>query len=217
VILPDLPGHGFSEPPTVHTRAAFHDALFDALDAVVTEPVVVFGNSLGGYAALRFALERPTRVSALFLASPAGAAMSGEEIAALRRLFRLTSQADAVAFVDRLLARRRWIRRPMAWGLRHQFNRPEVEAVLELAAQEHFLTPEELARLTIPVLLSWGREDRILPPQSLEFFRRHLPRHSRIEEPEGFGHSPFLDAPGRFAERLVRFGQELGLEPAAQH
>lgn len=209
IILPDLPGHGFSDLPLRLEADGFHDATFEALDRVVAEPAVFFGNSLGGYAAIRYAAARPYRVRGLFLASPAGASMTEDEFEALRALFRLRHHGDALAFIDRLLARPGWSRHLLAWGIRRQFRRPEVEAVLRVAAAEHLLTPEELARLEMPTVLWWGRHERILPARSLEFFKAHLPAHARVEEPEGFGHSPFLDDPLALVRRLADFGDEV--------
>lgn len=209
IILPDLPGHGFSDFPRSPGAGGFHDATFQALDQLVGEPAVFFGNSLGGYAAIRYAAARPYRVRGLFLASPAGAAMTDAELEALRALFRLRGHRDALAFIDRLLARPGWTRHVLAWGIERQFRRPEVDAVLRIAAAEHLLTPGELARLEMPTVLWWGRHERILPARNLEFFRAHLPAHARVEEPEGFGHSPFLDDPHALARRLSAFGDEV--------
>lgn len=209
IILPDLPGHGFSELPRRPGPAGFHDATFEALDQIVEAPAVFFGNSLGGYAAIRYAVARPERVRGLFVASPAGAEMTGEELEALRALFRLRGHRDALAFIDRLLARPGWARHVLAWGIRRQFKRPEVEIVLRVAAAEQLLTPEDLARLEMPTVLWWGRHERILPARNLEFFRAHLPAHARVEEPEGFGHSPFLDDPQAVVRRLAAFGDEV--------
>jgi hypothetical protein len=44
----------------------------------------------------------------------------------------------------------------------------------------------------------------------IEFFRQHLPPHARIEEPEGFGHTPFLEHPGRVASDILSFAAEVG-------
>jgi len=209
IILLDLPGHGFSDAPRLREAPGFHDATLEALDRVVGEPALVFGNSLGGYAAIRYALERPYRVAGLFLASPAGAAMTDEDLEEFRPLFRLRDHRDALAFVDKLLAKPTLVRHALAWGIRRQFRRPEVNDVLRIAATEHLLTPDDLSRLEVPTVLFWGRAERILPQRSLDFFRAHLPRHARVEEPEGFGHSPFLDDPRALADRLVRFGDEV--------
>ena len=59
--------------------------------------------------------------------------------------------------------------------------------------------------LPMPILLLWGRSDRILPREHLEFYRGSLPAHAVIEEPEGFGHSPYLDDAAALSERMARF------------
>src|SRR5215472_6877286 len=49
VVALDLPGHGWSgDPQATLTPRALFDAVDEALDAVVPEPFLLFGNSLGG-------------------------------------------------------------------------------------------------------------------------------------------------------------------------
>ena len=71
------------------------------------------------------------------------------------------------------------------------------------------LRPEELEALQVPVLLVWGQEERLLPESNLQYFRRHLPPGARIERPDGFGHSPHIDAPEALAELIVDFARSL--------
>ena len=216
LVLPDLPGHGFSSAPRPADEAALRRGVREALDAVLDAPALVFGNSLGGYAAIQYALERPERVRALMLASPAGAAMSHDELGALKALFHLTSHGQALDFIDRVLARRGPLRHAMAWGLRRQVQSAGVAAVLQAAQAPSLLTPAQLGALPHPLLLVWGKQDRVLSPAHLEFFRRHLPAHARIEEPPGFGHSPFLDDPAALARMLVTFARGLTDAPPAR-
>ena len=49
--------------------------------------------------------------------------------------------------------------------------------------------------------------NRLLPVTHLDYFVRHLPKHTVIEQPEGFGHCPHIDAPGRLAHRIVAFAR----------
>jgi len=211
VVLIDLPGHGFSDTPSRLDADSLRTGLFEALDDVTRAgPAILFGNSLGGYGAIRYALERPAQVRALMLASPGGAEMTDDELAALRATFQLGSHADALAFIDRLLASRSRARHLFAWGLRRQLRRPEVQAILSAATQAHLLTPGELGALTHPILFMWGQAERVLPSRHLDFFRAHLPSHAKWVEPAGWGHSPFLDdAPG-FARELIDFARTLG-------
>jgi pimeloyl-ACP methyl ester carboxylesterase len=79
IVLVDLPGHGESSLPSDGLDAlSLAGGLREALDRLIdpADPAVVLGTSLGGAAALAYALERPERVRALVLASPAGAPLS---------------------------------------------------------------------------------------------------------------------------------------------
>jgi len=198
LILPDLPGHGFSESPVGGMR---HDTLAvglrESLDAVLDEPAVIFGNSLGAIAAIRYARLRPERVRGLFLCSPGGAPMPAEELSRFLDLFRVESHASAVAFVDRVFGRRSTFRHVVAWGVKKRMHHPTVRGLLDAATPEGLLSGKELAELKMPVFMSWGMRDGVLPREHLDFFRDNLPSHAVVHEPAHHGHSPYLeDAPG---------------------
>ncbi len=211
IVLVDLPGHGFSDSPPTLGAVELRAGIDEVLDAVIDAATgaVLVGNSLGGYAAIRYALDRPERVRGLFLISPAGAAMTEAELTALRASFALDSHGDALAFIDRLLAKPSRIRHLYAWGVRQHFSQPEVGAVLRAAVPDVLLRADELAALKPPVVLMWGQAERILPRRQLEFFRAHLPASARIETPAGLGHSPFLDDARRLGDRIVEFYDEV--------
>lgn len=75
VVIPDTPGFGLSDAPaagwgdTARQTAAWIADVADALDA---ERINLVGCSMGGYAALNFALAHPDRVGRLILAGSAG-------------------------------------------------------------------------------------------------------------------------------------------------
>ena len=73
----DAPGHGMSTIPTQPFDA---DVIFQGvsewLNDHIEEPSILYGNSLGGGMAVRYALEAPEKVKALVLSSPAGAPMA---------------------------------------------------------------------------------------------------------------------------------------------
>jgi pimeloyl-ACP methyl ester carboxylesterase len=205
VVLPDLPGHGFSDMPEHLAGANLLEGAYEALDAIIDRPVVLSGTSLGGYVAIRYALARPQKIAGLMIAAPAGASMTAGELADFRARFELKTHKDALAFVDALFAQPAPFRHAVAWGLRKYFSLPQTRAVLEEMRVARLLTPEELSSLKMPMLVLWGGAERILPAGNLEFFKAHLPPHARIEYPQGWGHSGFLDDPKGFAEHLVQF------------
>lgn len=202
IVAPDLPGHGASPAPAGGMRGeVLQDALSEALDRVCPEPAVVFGNSLGGLAALRWAIARPDRVRALILASPAGAP---DGMTQLVDGFRFRSHRDAAAFVRRVHARPPPWTPLLAVGVRARFGRPAVRALIDGASTGDLVDPVALRGLSVPILLLWGKQERILPDSHRAFFERHLPQ-ARVERPDGWGHAPMLDAPADLAARIVAF------------
>lgn len=206
LLAPDLPGHGFSPPPEQPlTPERLFAALCELLDTWREMPLVLVGNSLGGALSLRYALAYPERVRALVLISPAGAQMSEDEWQALRDSFQLRSHRDARRFLRRLYHRVPLYMPAFASAVRSSFQSKAVMEMLASASAADLPAPEQLRALNVPTLLVWGRSERLLPPSSLAYFRRHLPAHTLIEEPEGFGHCPHIDDPGRLAQRVVEF------------
>lgn len=216
LILPDSPAHGFSATPKHIAATTLKQGLVEALDAVIDRPALVFGNSMGGVGAIHYARLRPERVAGLILCSPTGAAMTADEITRFLRTFDVNSHREALAFLDRVLARRSPLRQLVAWELKRKFRRPELRALLSSTRPEDFFEPGELEGLKPPVLLIWGQDERILPPEHLAYFRAHLPPQTRVLTPAGFGHSPYLDAPGALAEMILHFARELSPEAAAR-
>jgi pimeloyl-ACP methyl ester carboxylesterase len=179
--------------------------MLEALDATIDEPSVIFGNSMGGLAAIQYALARPERVRGLVLCSPGGAPMTPDELDRFLATFRVERHADALAFVDRLFTKRPWLRQLIAWGVRRNFQHPNMRALLASVSSADLLRPEDVRALQPPTLFIWGRTERILPPEHLSFFRENLPPHAAVDEPEHFGHSPYLEAPAAVMRRIVRF------------
>ncbi len=209
IVAPDLPGHGLSPSTFEGTPSTVVEALIDALDRVVDRPAIVFGNSLGGLVAIRYALARSSRVAGLCLVSPAGAWTDAMELRALLDLLRVDDLQAATAFLRRVLPGARWPLGMIAWAARARLSRPGVRRLLADTRPSDLLSPVELSRLSMPLMLVWGAQEQLLPPSHLAFFRRHLPGHTRHEAPASFGHAPFLDRPDQVAHLLEDFATEI--------
>jgi pimeloyl-ACP methyl ester carboxylesterase len=210
IVAPDYPGHGFSDHDGAErlTPGRLFDTVSSALDSTIHEPSIVIGNSLGGAVALQYALSRPARVQALVLVSPAGARSSDEEFRTLKAIFNVTSRAEARTFIDRLYHRPPWFASLLAHEFPETLGRRAVRELLESASNDDAPQPEALGALTMPILLVWGRSERLLPETHFEYFTRHLPPHAVVERPYGFGHCPHFDAPGALARRIVAFARK---------
>jgi pimeloyl-ACP methyl ester carboxylesterase len=209
VLLPDLPGHGLSRFTGKLEPEHIQEAVDLCMEKLVEGPAIVFATSMAGAFAVRFAYEHPDRVAGLMLCSPAGAPVSPADRLLLEETFRIDSHQDALAFVDRLFPKPHRLRHLYAWGVRKQFNRPQLQGLLERLGDTPLLRPEELSGLRMPVYLLWGGADRVLPRSHFAFYRAHLPPDTEIDTPALLGHAPFLDRADRVSERLLRFAEKV--------
>jgi pimeloyl-ACP methyl ester carboxylesterase len=215
VLAADLPGSGFSplpgDPPDILESVELLSALY-ARELPGT-PAVVVGNSLGGAMAAELAFRHPEQVRALVLSAPAGARLAQERLSALVGSFELKSWRDGRDFMRKLYHRPPLlVPELLARDMIANFASPHVRMLLALKPGAEFLDPASLAALAIPVLLLWGRSERLLPYEAIDYFRAHLPAHAVVEEVEGWGHVPHMDRPREFVARVARFVAEL---PAA--
>lgn len=210
VIAPDMPGHGYSDlPPGGLDHDSLGAGLKEGLDQIITEPAIIFGNSLGGVAAVRYATERPDRVLALVLAAPGGAPMEESELIQFVDGFMLEDHDKALDFVDKLFHRPHPLRHVLAWGVRQQFGRTGIEDLLRSVRPENLLHADELERLTMPVFVYWGEADRVLLPEHRQFFEDHLPPHAEVHRIEEYGHVPHMSHPDCLAERLLEVARRV--------
>jgi pyruvate dehydrogenase E2 component (dihydrolipoamide acetyltransferase) len=58
--------------------------------------------------------------------------------------------------------------------------------------RQHVLVADGLADLGVPLLVLWGEQDRIIPPEHA----RHVPERAEVHVLQGSGHSPHMEAAG---------------------
>lgn len=201
----DLPGHGFSVRPVHLTTRLLRAGVLEALEQVISEPVVVVGNSLGGASALGYLLARPDRVRGGVLFSPAGAPLDRTELDSIRARFRVRGHTAAVRFVDDLHGRppTRFRANVLAPILRRSLQDPLVDSWLDQVSDDDFLDPTALRAVTQPLHVVIGKQERFFPARTRDFWRDNLPVQSVFEEPDGMGHSPFLDDPPWAVGRIL--------------
>jgi pimeloyl-ACP methyl ester carboxylesterase len=214
VLAVDLPGHGFSPeycrgPTCVRGQ---YDVLLEYHRRVVGGPAFVVGNSLGGAMSVQLAAEHPELVRALGLVAPAGADVGHELIREVLEGFDVRTAEQSRALTQRLFHRPPWLMMRFADTLRGFYNTPAVRELSQDAlATGEYLKPEVLKALAMPVLFVWGESEKLLPYQSLDFFRTHLPGHARVRVVEGFGHIPHVERPDELVTELVQFADTAGL------
>ncbi|MDP9427268.1 MAG: alpha/beta fold hydrolase [Actinomycetota bacterium] len=230
VYAPDLPGSGGSARPRGddYSPASFGRFLAAFQDALGVERAAVVGNSLGGLAGLRLALDDPDRVTALVLI--AGAGLGRKVSLALRSLALPGYGGLAVAWgkrppgaVQRVLGRAALLfgsprRTPAKW-LKEQYKLARLPGFLEgqlatvraqvsLRGQREILL-DRLSSLRVPTLVIWGERDRVLPLDQAREAISRIPDGS-LELIPDCGHLPQVERPDHVAQTLVRFLSERG-------
>ena len=214
VYAPDLPGNGFSPLPEGGKGFGARRQL-EVLDAylaeVVREPVFLVGNSLGGAMVAMLAHQRPERVKALGLVSPAGAKVAAERLEALRQSLAVKGPEDAKALTKRLFHKTPVTSLLLSGDMFRMYATPSVHAVLEELGPDDCVEEDCLRCLRVPAILIWGKSERLLPYESVNYFREHLPPHAEIHEVEGFGHIPQMERPAELVRLLNGFADRAGL------
>ncbi len=231
VIAPDLPGHGSSEPGGGdYSLGSLAAVLRDLLITLGHDRATLVGHSLGGGIAMQFAYQFPELTERLVLVSSGGL---GPEVSAVLRAAALPG---ADLFIAATAGPGRIAGSALARGLASVGLRPNAD-VAEVARgyasladprrRSAFLSTlravvgtegqrvEARDRLYladgVPVLIIWGRRDRMIPVAHGEHAHEAI-AGSRLEIFDGAGHMPQLEAPGRFVAVLERFLEET--EPA---
>lgn len=220
VLAPTLPGHAGGPPAGPGVSA---ERVADVLEALMDEagfPIAhLVGNSLGGYLALLLAARG--RAASVVALAPAGGwapddpswreLLRGQVV--LHEQQRLLAPR-AVELLATPEGRRRATRRITersdhlpAELLAHQMlggARCEAESLVAAALRDGYALDAE--RITCPVRIVWGTEDRLLPwPTAAARYRTAWLPHADWVVLDGVGHCPQLDVPLETAELITGF------------
>ena len=228
VITLDLPAHGLTGavPSGEYGAEAFTQTIDAVANEVGLDTFVLGGNSMGGRATWRYALEHPQRVSAMVLVDsvPPTNWQDDSDDSESRR-------SGPVAFS---LLRQGWFRAiagaldpaPLiGQGLRAAYNDSPVvtealvdryyELIMREGTRAAILgrtnsygdidtkTPD-LSLLTQPTLVIWGAQDSVIPVSAAAAFEAALP-NVRTVIFDDLGHIPMEEDPQRTAAEVVSF------------
>lgn len=238
---------GFGQTPllgrsaTVTANAAL---VHEFIEKVIDEPVLLMGNSMGGYISILEAADHPRSVPSLVLVDPAIpgsyvrrtqpamigalAALSIPGLGAplldyrLRRLDAeiLVRQALALVCADparldaRVIEEHVKLTRERA-HLGRQNSRAFVQAFRSIGFR--LADPRfwsRIARVSAPTLIIQGSLDRVIPVAAAYELHRKRPDW-KLEIIEGVGHVPMLEAPELFLNALSAWQADKITEPAA--
>jgi pimeloyl-ACP methyl ester carboxylesterase len=225
VIAPDLPGSGKSEggPKGAYGAASIAAWIGDFVRALGIEGCLVIGNSMGGYLAMRHALEEPKAFSRLVnIHSPAFPDAKLRALAAVMRLPGVRKVTARLAMREPL----RWVHKNVHYydeSLKsleeaHAYGDPlateegarafacylaETMAARDLTAWTRRLA-ERAAPFPVPLLLLYARQDPLVAPENGPRLHAILPQ-SKLVWIESSSHFAHVDTPERVIEHVLPF------------
>ncbi|WP_316805050.1 alpha/beta hydrolase [Pedobacter nototheniae] len=164
--------------------------------------VVLIGNSLGGHVGLVFTVAHQEFVKALVLTGSSGLyenAFGGSF--PRRESYDYVKEKVAFTFYDPEIATKELVDDVF----KTVNDRSRVIRILTMAksAIRHNMA-KELSKITIPVSLIWGRNDKVTPPEVAEEFHELLP-NSELNWVDKCGHVPMMEHPEIFNAFLEKF------------
>lgn len=229
VISLDQIGHGLTgpNPSDDYSPAAFVETLDRTLAKLGVTHFALAGSSMGGAVAWHYALAHPEKVDALILVDAAGAPVA--ESTDLPIGVRV-AQTPLVRQLAEFVTPRSLIERTLREGLYNQsviddrmidrywelllYPGNRRATMLRNSRKQDVADRATLSRLHMPVLILWGKEDRLIPVAAARWFVSAMPQAQQIVYP-GIGHVPMEEAADRsaidvdtFLSRLARPSQK---------
>jgi len=176
VVAPALPGFGGTAALRERSwsLSGFADWLTEFLDAVgVSEPSLVVGHSFGGGVGIVFAHDHPARVRGLVLVNSIGASAWSGTRGAARRMAQRPLWDWGLHFPSDLWPlgqTRRVLPVILAEAVPNLVRDPRAFWRVAALARTAYLTGEleELKARRLPVVVLWGRQDRIITRDAFE-------------------------------------------------
>lgn len=201
VVIPDLPGHGESEPASGPLKLG---QVLKGLETLLEqrggkEPVTLVGNSLGGWVALLYAQRHPDRVARVVSVCGGGQRLqlkvsllpaNREEARHLMGALLDSSTSPPPDYVLDDLVR---TTRTGAMG----------RLLAERADMEQYFLDGHFHEIRTPVDLLWGASDQLIPVESARRMESELPA-ARLTVIPRCGHVPQRECSGAFETELNR-------------
>lgn len=186
VIVPFHPG--FAESGDDPAMTDMHDYVMhylDMFDALGIDKFRLVGFSLGGLLAAKFAVEHGHRVHRLVLVGPAG--LRGKEQPKGDLLSLPFEQIPPLLVSNFDVIKPFLPEKPDLDFMGERYREGGTLARLLWERPYETKLPRYLHRLTMPTLLVWGEEDKLLPLQQAELWRQHIPK-AEFQAFKGAGH-----------------------------
>lgn len=209
VLVPEHPGFGLSDEPdwleNIHDLAYFY---LDLLDQIGLPSVHVVGSSIGGWLAMELAIREPSRFKSLVLVGAAGIRLREAgpgDIFLWNPETMVRNTFHDLAIVEKMLSA------PAPTAEQQEILLKNGHTMAALAWQPRLHDPflhKWLHRVTMPVKLVWGADDKIMPLAVGQALQKLLP-NSHLDVFNQCGHLPQIERAAEFSASVKQFAERI--------
>ena len=202
LLIPDLPGHGLSDPGQDYTLSALAAVLKGWLDSLHIDDCYLLGWSFGGQLAMQLATDTELIKRMILVSSTPKFCQSADwdhglpqtQVRTMQRQFQRDTSSTLDAFVGLMFAGEPDEAQRVV-ELCEQSVLPEVEAGCEVLKTLRIGDlREQLAKIAVPTMIQHGQRDGIIPVAAGTFLAEQIP-NAEASLHADVGHAPFLSSP----------------------
>lgn len=202
VVAIDFLGYGESDAPDVDYSISTQSSIvLGLLDALGIQRTDILGFSMGGWVALKLAVDHTDRVRRLVLVDSGGLSFTTSltaesfvptNIEEFREMEKLHSTRRLPTFVARDVLR---LSRERSWAIRRM-------GASLLSFRDAL--DGRLEKIKMPVLLVWGKEDQLIPYEVALRLKHELPQ-AQLVTAERCGHLVLWECPDQSLPEIISF------------
>jgi 4,5:9,10-diseco-3-hydroxy-5,9,17-trioxoandrosta-1(10),2-diene-4-oate hydrolase len=217
-IILDMPGFGLSSKPNYSKSYPQHaaDAAAEFMDALSIPSAHFLGNSMGGFVASELVLEHPDRVDRLVMMGPGGLFVPvtspdrSEGSKAMAEFMMNPTRENMVGWVDTMVSNTDVVSDELIdERLANALKPGALESAGEVfGSLAQFPRPVPLFALVHliehPTLITWGRDDRMLPIDGALLAARRMP-NAELHTFPNCGHWAQVERKHEFERLVIEF------------
>ncbi|MDY0362346.1 MAG: alpha/beta fold hydrolase [Desulforegulaceae bacterium] len=207
----DLPGHGesFSDLSNEYNIENQAKWLNEFMEALNIKKAHIIGNSMGGGISAQFSYKNPDKVLTLTLIDSAGIYKTDSDFTISlkdgKNPLVVENMDQFKELMDLVMEKKPYIPGPVFKVLTEKkIKRKSIDQkIFEDMSKDIDLT-DTLKKIKVPVLIVWGKKDRVLHVDNAYEFKNKI-KGSSLVVFDGIGHLPMMETPEKTADAFLDF------------